>query len=373
MTPRPIAVIADVSARYGRDLVRGIAAWARPREAWELRLVDHAWCQHPDRQVAGVIGYVRDPRTLLRRGVPMVDLTVRPRPASWLPAIDEGAVGAAAAAHLREAGHQRFATVTIPEQGVVGEQRQAGFLAAVTAAEVADPAEVATAEGLEHWLKALPTPIGVFAANDTLAARCAAACRRLGRAIPDEIALIGADDDDVLCELGTPALSSVAMPHTALGLAAATVLAQLLAGQDPGPGLRIPPRGVVTRASTAATAVPDALCARALGLIRARAIDPTLDVEVLAAACGVPRRLLERRFRAVLGRSPWEEVRRARIARARNLLRETDQLLPDIAAAVGWSLTSFSDAFRAEMGQSPGDWRRSVEGLAASGSVSPRQ
>lgn len=368
-----IAVVVSPDARYARELVRGICAWARPRGIWSLHLAGQPrrrgrpW----DREPAGALGYF-DQTSATRRldaaGIPTIDLTPRPGRPAWMPHLDEAAVGRLAAGFLLERGFSRFAAVGLRSLAWVGNARVAGFRACcpgpLPQAWVDDGQE-----SLAGWLRLLPAPCGVFCVNDWTGVAVAAACRSAGLAVPDLIGLVGCDDDEVLCELAEPPLSSVAMPHAELGVAAAVCLDRLLRGEEPGPGALLSPHRVVERASTSAAAVDDLLVAGALGVIRSRCADPLLGVDAIAAACNVHRRRLERRFRSVLGRSVLTELRRARVARARAMVGDAGMTAQDAARALGLAPSSLRAACRSLAGCVPRDWRRRGSPAAGTSSI----
>jgi LacI family transcriptional regulator len=204
----------------------------------------------------------------------------------------------------------------------------------------------------------------------------AAACRRLGIEVPGEMAILGVDNEDILCELSVPPLSSIMLDCERIGFQAATLLAARLDGRADGRAdgqkesgivgaagpVLIAPRELVERDSTRMIAHGDPLVEQAMGIIRAEC-SRHLVVGDLLKEVPASRRSLEMRFRNALGRSIHQEILRVRIDRARELLRETTHTIAVVAADSGFSNTQrFHEAFRRRVGLTPAAYRRSLRG-----------
>ena len=211
---------------------------------------------------------------------------------------------------------------------------------------------------LRDFLAALPARTGIFAANDLTAERVIASAAQLGRTIPGDFFVVGADDDLFLCENSAPALSSVAPDFRRLGEAGVELLARALDdGKLKKARLTVPPREVVRRESSRGETVLDARLVKAVEFIR-REATRGISVPEVAAACGCSRRLLEIRFREILGHTVHDEIDDVRLARARELLSRPDQALGPIADLCGWnSPLAFRRLFRARYGLTPREWR----------------
>jgi LacI family transcriptional regulator len=213
--------------------------------------------------------------------------------------------------------------------------------------------------GLPEWLADLRAPVAVFACNDTAGLKTAAHCRQLGLRVPEEVAILGVDDEDILCELASPSLSSMALDLESIGLRAAGLLDRLF----DRPAARaaevlVPPREIVERESTRVFTCEDALVERAVGFIRANAAS-TIRVGDVVRAVPSSRRGLEVRFRRALGKSIHDEIREAHLARARALLRATDARIGIVADESGFGTPQrLYEAFRAAEGCSPAAFRR---------------
>jgi len=185
------------------------------------------------------------------------------------------------------------------------------------------------------------------------------ACRRAGRSVPDEIAVVGVDSDETVCLVSNPALSSVAADHVRVGYEAARLMDALMAGEAVGESpLLIPPRGVVTRLSSDVLATEDTVIAEAMRLIREHACEG-IDVGEVARRVGTSRTTLKRRFQGVLKRSVHDEIVAAQLKRARQLLAETELPLKRIAGCTGFRRGNYLNVvFKARVGMTPGEYRR---------------
>ena len=213
-----------------------------------------------------------------------------------------------------------------------------------------------------EWLQSLPRPCAVFTHGDDQARRVLNECRRLNILVPDEIAVLGCDNDEIECEFSPIPISSVSFPLRQLGFEAAAMVDLLLAGNVPEfSTVRLPPSGIVTRRSTDMVAIQDPTIARAMRFIASNAAQP-ISVGHVVKACGASRRYLERRFNSLLGVTPKQEILRVRVGIAKRLLAQTSLLMPEIAEASGFSdAKMLSSIFARDVGMSPSDYRRSVK------------
>lgn len=188
------------------------------------------------------------------------------------------------------------------------------------------------------WLKALPKPCGLLAANDLLATEAIRTCQALGVAVPDDVLILGIDNDEPLCEHVTPTLSSIRPNFTAAGEQAAALLDECLSarGAFRGEAQRFfAANGIVRRQSTCRLPRANAAVSQALEIIRLRACDGLKPRDVFAEL-SVSRRLAELRFRELVGHSVQEEINRVRLSRVKELLVCPDVPLESIAARCGW-------------------------------------
>jgi LacI family transcriptional regulator len=376
-----VALIVETSVVYGREIHEGIAAYVRAHRPWSMFVEQRELGALPPRWLSrrawdGVISRPTTPalaRAFRRMRVPTIDLNDL-HDDLGLPRIrtDDAAVGALAASHLIERGFRRFAFC-----GFAGEpwaaRRRDGFARAVRAAG-GEPAAYESRwrgrgtptwdddqERLARWLRRLPLPVGLAACNDLRGQHVLEACRRAGLAVPEHVAVIGVDNEELLCRLSDPPLSTVVPNARRIGYEAAALLDRLIA--DPAAPAAaetlVPPSGVVTRQSTDTLAVDDPDVAAALRFIRENACDGIRVTDVLREI-PVARSLLERRFRRAVGRSPHAEIRAVQIRRAAQLLAETDVPLKRIAELSGFSHMEYlSYVFKRATGETPRDYRRS--------------
>jgi LacI family transcriptional regulator len=214
-------------------------------------------------------------------------------------------------------------------------------------------------DALGSWLQGLPKPLAVMTCYDQRGRQILDACRRTGLAVPDEVAVMGVDNDDVLCDLAHPPLSSIIPNALRGGYEAANLLDRMMNGEPASSeALLIPPLGVATRQSTEVLAVEDPHVAKAVRFIREQACIG-IGVEQVVRHAGLSRRLLEARFSRVLGHAPHEEIVRVQLQRVRELLTDTDLPLAQIAEQTGFRHVEYlSVVFKKKMGTPPSVYRQ---------------
>ena len=282
---------------------------------------------------------------------------------------DHAAVGAMGAECFLDRGFASFAFVGGEERAWAAERR-AGFAEAVRLAHrepvffasQSDVTDRARSEGdarLLEWLVSLPKPVGVMACDDRTALQVLEAARCAGLHVPDEVAVLGADNDIALCELAVPSLSSVDPGTSQLGFLAAEHLHRRLVDPSvPACDRRIDPAGVVCRRTTDVLAIPDRAVAATVRYIAEHACEGVTVDEILPHV-GASRSQLERKFRRYLGRSPQGEIRRVQILRIRQLLADTDLPLKRIAELTGFEYMEYMCVvFRRLTGETMGAYRR---------------
>jgi LacI family transcriptional regulator len=214
---------------------------------------------------------------------------------------------------------------------------------------------------LIDWAKGLPKPAGVMACTDQLGFWLLDACQRGGIAVPEEISVVGVGDDEPLCDLATPRLSTVDCRGAKVGYEAAALLSRLMNGEEPpSEDILIPPGGIVVRASSDVIAVDDPIVARALRFIREHARDG-IQVEDVARFVHTSRSTLQRRMRKEVDRSPQEEITRVKLNWVRQLLVETNLPLEAVAHKAGFAHVQYMiECFRLQFGKTPGQFRQSM-------------
>jgi len=212
---------------------------------------------------------------------------------------------------------------------------------------------------MEAWLKALPKPVALFAPNDRRGKQVLDACLDAGVSVPDEVAVLGVDNDDWVCEATVPTLSSIQCDPKPAGYRIAEHLDRMMHGERlKKKEYLIEPIGVVTRQSTEWTAIADKKISLALAYIQNNAATPKLSVTDVARAIGLARRTAEIRFRNATGRTVHEEIEHVRLERLRTLLAETDLKIGDIAARCGFACqTHLGRLFRKRFGLTMGQFR----------------
>jgi LacI family transcriptional regulator len=374
-----VALVIESSREYGRGLLLGIARYAREHGQWSMffrpRALDQAapaWLRRW--RGDGILARIenrRMARLILAAGRPTIDLR-RLLPELGLPHVgaDHRAAVTLAVDHLRDRGFRHFGFCACPWDRLL-EMRSAYF------AQRLDPAlhtwsvlrvmprrgRAATWEQQQRqiagWIKRLPRPVGILAGNDDCGLQVLDACHRAGRKVPEDVAVVGIDNDEYVCRVANPPLSSVDLNLAEIGYRAAELLERMMSGQRaPAEPVVIAPRGVVTRQSTDILAIEDRLVAEAVQIIRRRACDGLL-VETVARQLAVSRSSLERRFEAVLKRSPKAEMLRVQLDRATELLAWTELSIATIAERSGFaSAKYFSETFHRRSGMTAQEYRR---------------
>lgn len=375
-----VAVLVDTSRSYGRDIVRGIRRYSAEHGPWFLYLEPRDLrSSFPDWLTrwpgSGILARTAD-AALLRRlkatRLPVVELrtTVLKHPFPFV-GMDNRLVGLRVAEHFLNRGFRHFACCQDDSENFFLERcrhfqlalRERGHGCAVFETGTAGaqpPRWDRHQQALADWLRALPKPAAVFACNDQLGFWVLDAARRAGLAVPEEVAVVGAENDTMLCETAWPPLSSVQLRGQAVGYAAARLLDDWMQGRQTSPPREtlLPPGDIVLRQSSDLVAVDDPQLAQALRFIRQHASED-LDVARVAREAGLSRSALERRMKAVIGRSPGEEINRLRFAQVERLLAETDLTLDAIAERAGFRHPQYmAEAFHKRTGLTPGAYRR---------------
>ena len=354
---RHVALIIETSSNYGRDLLAGIVRYMRMHDRWSVFLEQRDLFKQPPRwlnkwQGDGIISRATTPRLLdaiSDTGVPFVELTDRKGDVEFSQIrSDDAAIGKMGAEHLLERGFKRFGYC-----GYKGEawskRREESFVKTIGQKSSGSCSLYnSTWQGrgarnwedeqrcIIEWLQTLTPPFAVMACNDIRGRQIIDACSELDLAVPEQVVVVGVDDDELLCRMCSPPLSSVIPNAQAVGFRAAEVLASLMDGKSPASEVQlIEPLGVATRQSTDAVAIDDPDIAAALRYIREYACRGITVAEVVRDN-SVSRSTLERQVRKYLGRTPQEEIRFVQIKRARELLISTDLSAEQIAPLCGF-------------------------------------
>jgi LacI family transcriptional regulator len=378
--PRRVALLIEASRAYARGLVRGVAQYNRQHQGWAVFYTPRGLDDPPPAWLRawegdGILARINDRRmaqAVARKRVPVVELR-RALGQPGLPSIgpDDEAVARLAAEHLRQCGFQQFGFIGLPRGTHPAMDLRADAFAECLAAWRLPCARFHLQRDrrgdfweqqcrvIIDWLRRLPQPVGLMACNDDLGLLVLDACRRAAILVPDQVAVLGVGNDECLCDLAVPPLSSVDLDPQRIGYEAAQMLDCLMARRAlPEASGLVPPRGVVARASTDVLAVADQGVVRAVRLIRQRACGPLQVAEVLREA-RMSRAALEPRLKRTLGRTIHQEIDRVRIARVKELLLTTTAPLKQIAQQAGYRYPEYMmRVFRRTTGQTPGEFRK---------------
>ena len=376
---RKVALLIETSNAYARGLVQGVVHYVREHGPWSFQMMEQGRGDDPPAWLAdwegdGVIARIETPRiarAVVKRGLPTVDLSAA-RLVSSLPWVetDDGAIAGLAAEHLLERGFKhfgycgdaRFNWSVWRERKFAEHLKQTGHDCHVFCSDPALTDLDAQSSALMGWLRTLPKPVGIMACYDRRGQQVLDACRNAALAVPDEVAVVGVDNDELLCELAAPPLSSVIPNTLRTGYEAAALLDKLMAGKRvPATAHLISPIGVASRQSTDVLAIDDREVASAVRFIREHACEG-INVADLMGAVALSRRVLEQRFQRLLGRTPHEEILHVKLSRVQRLLAETDLPLYQIAERAGFEHVEYlSVAFKRELGKTPRQFRTEAQ------------
>lgn len=384
-----VMLLIESSRAYGRGCLLGVAAYVRSHARWSVLHIERGLTEALPRFLQswkgdGIIARIENAKmaqAVAALGVPVVDLRGSHRPAGGaMLDTDPQIVTRIAADHFLDVGLRNFAYIGYP--GVdFSERRIAAFQEYLSnrglevhvyssTQQVPSHTDVLGWEArgelegsaIVRWLQSLPRPLAVFACNDIRGRQIIEACNESGLSIPDDVAVIGVDDDEVICELCNPPLSSVQPDTMRLGYEGAALLDAMMKGEAATEEtIFIPPKGLSRRLSSEAAAIDDREVASAMQIIRDHACEG-LTVQDMVTQLNISRSTLERRFYSAFKRSPATEIERVRMSRAKLLLMETRYKLSKIAALTGYGTASqFATAFKRSTGITPGDFRKQTQ------------
>jgi LacI family transcriptional regulator len=370
-----IGLLLSEATGYGRGVLQGIAGYAEDHPEWKFRVespdragIDLLRAWQPDGLVVMLNQKSLAPMLRDFPGPVVTVCNLSGLPGAHLVQSDDVAVGRLGAEHLLETGAELYGFIGLTE-GTYAGVRSAAFHDAIKAAGqrcvVFTPlgVEAGTKErvALRKWLLRCAKPMAIMASNDACGRLVLETCRDAGLRVPNEVSVLGVDNEDPLSRLVWPGLSSISLATDQIGHRAANQLHRLLAGlPPPKTALFVPPLGVVARRSTRQLPVKDPVLSKVLTVIH-RSVATSFSVEDLLKHVHVSRVSLERRFRQHLDRTPLQEIRQARIARARQLLIATNLPLKAIAERCGFAAASrLIEAFERETGCSPTRYRERV-------------
>jgi LacI family transcriptional regulator len=373
-----VALLIETSSSYGRGLLHGISKYNRAHGKWSTYIRPQGMNDHlPDWlgkwKGDGILVRMRgdEMAQLLRKvKVPVVNLRgSTPRLPYPCFIVNNAEVVKAGLQHFVDRGLKElaFCGVARGRNSVLDEradlfeqtlqaQGRTGHMLVLSKSSVGWEQEQ---EQICQWIQSLPKPVGIMAANDERGLQVLDACRRCGVEVPDQVAVLGVDNDEPLCDLAIPPLSSVDVNAEGIGFAAAEALDQMMAGgKAEGPALtEILPRGVVTRRSTDVVASEDDDINRAMQYIRQEACHGLRVVDVLNHTA-MSRTTLHQRMKAVIGMSVHQEIQRVRLNRAKELLSMSPMRIKQVARESGFASVQYmTRVFRAACGETPHQYR----------------
>ncbi len=377
-----VALLIETSRAYGRGLLQGINGYLRNHGPWSIYFQPDGLGTPAPRWLKnwngdGILARIDDramAETIRQTGLPAVDLRYSVRDFGFPHVgLDNQTVVQLAFEHLASCGFNQFGFLGLPPgQNMWMDLRRDLFRKTVVASGWAchefeppfrskSPTWEDEQEQIAAWVTGLPKPIGIMTCNDDRGLQLLDACRRINVLVPDAVAVIGVDNDEIICSLCNPKLTSIDVNTYQIGYTAASLLDRMIAGHPATDELiLLAPGIVVTRESTDILATDDRELADAIRLLRAHACQG-LRLKSFANMTKLPRRTLERRMRNLLGRSPKEEITRVQLDLAQRLLVETNLPVVDIAEKCGFSQPKyFSQVFHTKFGTPPALFRRNA-------------
>ena len=387
-TGKHVALAFPLAVPYLALFMRGVTDYARQHGTWTFSVSPAVSGPFPETLAMpvrslrdwpgdGVIATITTPEEAeeaKRLEIPVVNLAGTLRDCE-LPRVmvDQKAIGRLAAEHLLDCGLRQFVYLGLQDVWY-SQLRRDGFAERIAEAggelQVyetpcrTDPCQSwqSGLEEIDRCLNKIYPPVGILAVHDYRARLLVEECMRLGLAVPSDVAIIGVDNDDIVCEFCQPPLSSVSRSGYQVGYQAAQLLDRLMAGQPaPETDLLVPPDGVVKRKSTDLIAVHDPHVATAVRFIQDH-LDESFGVERLLRLLPISRRRLENLFKENLGRTPYDYLCYVRIRRAKELLQGSKKMsMADIAESCGFpNKQRFQLVFTRLVGQTPTVYRREL-------------
>jgi len=379
-----VILLLEKSRAYGRALFQGVMQYARIHGSWRFHTEPEFYHTHKPQTVEwirklsanGVIAHVADLgliKHIAHLGVPMVISSMkRAKVAPHVVVTDNDAIGRMAADYFLGRGFRCFAYCGFEEM-YWSKQRGKSFCRKVTEAggkmHVYRPpmrrkkpwTEENEWSPLVHWLRSLPRPTALLACNDDRGRQVLAACETPELKVPNDIAILGVDNDEFICETTYPKLSSITLNAEAAGYNAASLLGQLMMDQancQPQNQIVVSPLSIVERASSSILAMEDREVAAALRFIREHPRE-LIQVDDVADRVGLSRRALQQRFHHILGHSVHDEVKRTRVDQMAYMLISTNLSIREIARFFQYDeVRNISRYFRQQTGLTPSQYRK---------------
>ena len=375
---RSVALVIETSNEYARGLLRGILRYQQEHEKWTIDLPEQHRRADPPRWLRtysghGIIARIETKsiaRAVQATRLPAIDVSSA-RELSTLPWVetDDRKIAQLAVQHFLERGFRHLAFCgdgsfnwsRWRRDAFVAEAKKAGVDTRIF--DIDDDSSGMTwphaRRRLMRWLVELPEPCGLMAAYDSLARRLIDLCAQASRAVPESIAILGVDDDPLLCQLATPPLSSIIPDSEGAGYAAAEQLDAIMSGKKMKRlDTLLPPLGIATRQSTDTFAVEDNDVSVSAHYILAHACEG-IQVDDVVKQTQLTRRALEKRFKDALGKTPHALIIETRLSKAERYLRETSLTLEQIATRCGFEYSEYlSVLFKKHRNMTPGVYRQ---------------
>ena len=379
---KKVALLVETSNAYARGILKGINRYQQVHQDWAIFFpeqvrgaVPPSWLK--DWNCQGVIARIENAEIaefIENFGVPTVDVSsarqIEKLP--WVETNDE-VIGQMGAQHLINRGFRNLAFIHEPSfnwstwrlEAFRERAREHGLSCEVFEATPAYSKDFSWSRDFERlgvWLKQLPKPTGVMACYDIKGRQVLEACNEVEIAVPEELAVLGVDNDSLICEASHPPLTSISLNSFQAGYVAASILDQLMNGIEvTQKTIRIDPIELVERLSTDTIAVDDKIVADALKYIREHATRNIRVVDIIREL-DVSRRKLENRFKKIVGHTPHEEIQRRRMEQVKRLLRFSDFSISKIAKLTGYDHAEYlSVAFQRETGMRLTEFREADE------------
>ena len=380
--PLTVSVLVDTSTSWGRRLIRGVTNYATKHGPWHLCVEESGVKEQlhlpAEWKGDGVIARVSNERLydeLKSSGIPVINVSgIQLKEASFPRVTTNYHAGAVLALeHLLDRGFRNYAYVG-PLQKRYVKRHATAFREAIAQQDLACyefnyRSELSSMRSwhrriseLGDWIQGLPKPIGIFCWATTTGLHVLEACRHRKLAVPDEVSVLGGDDDPLLCESSSPPMSAIVTASEKQGYLAAEYLEKLVRGQNVPQHTTVDPIEIMTRRSTDALIIEDDELRKAVIYLRQNAYRP-ISVDEIADSVPMTRRSLERKFKKYYERTPHEEILRLRLARVQTLLAKTDMAIIDLAAEAGFGNSQhMTTVFRKAFGITPLRYRTSVRG-----------
>jgi LacI family transcriptional regulator len=374
-----VVVITDLRWTYEREFLLGVSQYAHTCGPWAL----YVWVANEKRfaqqldiaNADGIIAFGGDFKknmAFVKEGLPAIVFTDEEGDAYNIPTIqdDEEAVGKLGAEHLLERRFTNFAFYGYADyrwakrrgEGFRKRIAEAGFESSYyeTRPSLGRQSLENERKRVADWLKSLPKPLGLMACDDEHSLNAVESCSIAELQIPQEVAILGVDNDNLLCNLSYPPRSSVVLAIQAAGYESAQLLDRFMRGEEKMMNQKIivHPSYVATRLSTDVLSVEDTLVSKALQLIKENAHEKIQTSEI-AEMLGISRQFLHSHFTEILGRSVHDEIKNVRTEQIASLLRETELTIEDIALRMGYnSANHLARYFKQAKGITPWEFRK---------------